>query len=100
MLPILLSVLDEATSQVGLDMERKMYTLCSDLGITLLSVGHRDSLRQYHHIELNFDGKCGWSVRPIVGSGTPPINNTQGTDSPRGPEVVSPSVQTSENSVC
>lgn len=61
-----ISVLDEATSQVGLEMERRMYNLCAELGISLLSVGHRDSLRQYHHIELNFDGQTGWAVRPIV----------------------------------
>ena len=64
------AVLDEATSQVGLEMERKMYSLCAELGISVLSVGHRDSLRQYHDIELNVDSECGWTVRPIVNTVT------------------------------
>ena len=59
------SVLDEATSQIGLAAEREMYEICHELNITVMSVGHRDSLRQFHHIDLNLDGKGGWSLRPI-----------------------------------
>lgn len=34
-----------------------MYLKCKELGITLISVGHRERLRQFHHIELHLDGK-------------------------------------------
>ena len=44
----LLAVLDESTSAVSLDMERKIYEECKRLQITLISCGHRQSLREYH----------------------------------------------------
>lgn len=59
------AVLDEATSQIGLEAEREMYEICHELKITVMSVGHRDSLRQFHHVDLNLDGKGGWSLQPI-----------------------------------
>ena len=55
---LFLSVLDEATSQIGEDMETKLYSMCSVHDITLLSVGHRASLRQYHHKELHIYGQA------------------------------------------
>ena len=30
-----------------------------------MSVGHRESLREYHDVDLNLDGKGGWSLKPI-----------------------------------
>ena len=48
-------VLDEATSQIGIDMERYVYEKCLQLKITVVSVGHRDSLRQFHDMELHID---------------------------------------------
>ena len=62
---MLISVLDEATSQIGLVAERDMYKLCQELRITVMSVGHRESLREYHDVDLNLDGKGGWSLKPI-----------------------------------
>ncbi|XP_052273117.1 lysosomal cobalamin transporter ABCD4-like isoform X2 [Dreissena polymorpha] len=59
------AVLDEATSQVGVDMEERLYSLCSQLGITLLSVGHRDTLRKYHHVELHIEKQGTWSLKPL-----------------------------------
>jgi ATP-binding cassette subfamily D (ALD) protein 4 len=43
-----------------------MYVKCRELGITLLSVGHRDSLRQYHHVELHLESGGNWTLRPIT----------------------------------
>ncbi|VDI25461.1 ATP-binding cassette, subfamily D (ALD), member 4 [Mytilus galloprovincialis] len=60
------AALDEATSQIGLEAEQKMYLKCKELGITLVSVGHRESLRQFHHIELHLDGKGAWTLQPIT----------------------------------
>ena len=60
------AVLDEATSQLGLGMERKLYAKCRDLDITLLSVGHRDTLRQFHDVELRLNGQdVTWSLQEI-----------------------------------
>ena len=58
-------VLDEATSQVGVAMERQLYSMCSQLNITVLSVGHRDSLREFHQIELHIGDTGSWQLRPI-----------------------------------
>ncbi|CAH1792366.1 unnamed protein product [Owenia fusiformis] len=60
------AVLDEASSQIGLTSECSMYTKCKDLNITVVSVGHRDSLRQYHNTELKLDGMGGWTILPIL----------------------------------
>lgn len=63
-----LSVLDEATSQVSLDMECILYMRCRRLNITLLSVGHRSSLRQFHQQELRIENGGKWCVLPILES--------------------------------
>ncbi|XP_013772980.1 ATP-binding cassette sub-family D member 4-like [Limulus polyphemus] len=60
-----LAVLDEATSAVGQEMEEVLYRQCSNLGITLLSVGHRQTLTKYHDKILWFDGKGGWQFRNL-----------------------------------
>ena len=62
---MIFSVLDEATSQIGLDAEDKMYSMCLELGITVISVGHRHSLRKFHDIELAMNGIGGWKLEPI-----------------------------------
>jgi len=58
-------VLDEATSQVGVAMERHLYSMCAQLKMTVLSVGHRDSLREFHQLELHIDNSGGWQIQPI-----------------------------------
>lgn len=63
--PILTVVLDEATSQVGTQMESKLYGICRLLGITVISVGHRDSMRQYHDRVLLLSGDGGWTLENI-----------------------------------
>ncbi|XP_033735732.1 ATP-binding cassette sub-family D member 4-like isoform X1 [Pecten maximus] len=60
------AVLDEATSQIGLTAEKKMYEMCGQLGITVLSVGHRQSLNKYHIMEIILDGQGGWKIQPIT----------------------------------
>ncbi|XP_053399144.1 lysosomal cobalamin transporter ABCD4-like [Mercenaria mercenaria] len=68
------AILDEATSQIGIDAERAMYNLCDELGITVLSVGHRDSLLQYHQFELHFTGSGDCSIKPIQHHGASHID--------------------------
>jgi len=56
------AVLDEATSQVGMAMERYLYSTCAQLKITVLSVGHRDSLREFHQLELHIGDLGSWEI--------------------------------------
>ncbi|XP_070179767.1 lysosomal cobalamin transporter ABCD4-like isoform X2 [Littorina saxatilis] len=58
------AMLDEATSQVSQEMESLLYNTCTGMHITLLSVGHRDSIRQFHHMMLHFDGTGSWTLTP------------------------------------
>ena len=51
------AILDECTSSVTLDMERKMYETAKSLGTTLMTVSHRRSLWKYHNKILQFDGQ-------------------------------------------
>lgn len=62
------AVLDEATSQIGVDLERVLYTKCQELGITLMSVGHRKTLREFHQLELRLQGRGNWTIQPITDS--------------------------------
>ncbi|XP_067681739.1 lysosomal cobalamin transporter ABCD4-like isoform X2 [Haliotis asinina] len=59
------AALDESTSQIGVDLEEQLYQLCSELNITVMSVGHRDSVRKFHDMELHLDGRGGWIMTPI-----------------------------------
>ncbi|XP_018021421.1 lysosomal cobalamin transporter ABCD4 isoform X1 [Hyalella azteca] len=54
------AILDEATSALSEDVESILYSLAADAGVTVISVGHRASLRPYHHALLTLDGKGGW----------------------------------------
>ncbi|KFM71989.1 ATP-binding cassette sub-family D member 4, partial [Stegodyphus mimosarum] len=60
-----LAFLDEATSALGLDLETKLYKKCTELGITLVSIGHRTSLVQFHNDILHLDGEGGWTLTPV-----------------------------------
>ena len=42
------AILDEATSAVNMEGEHLLYTACREAGISVLSIGHRPSLRQFH----------------------------------------------------
>ncbi|CAF1507052.1 unnamed protein product [Adineta steineri] len=44
--------LDEITSSLDINIEMKMYNYLLEQDLTLVSIGHRETLRQYHHSEL------------------------------------------------
>mmetsp|Transcript_11906 Transcript_11906/g.41136 ORF Transcript_11906/g.41136 Transcript_11906/m.41136 type:complete len:675 (-) Transcript_11906:30-2054(-) len=52
------AILDEATSAMDIDTERRMYKLLQDRlsALTLISVGHRPSLLEHHSLKLRLDG--------------------------------------------
>ena len=43
---VFLSVLDEATSALTEEAEDQLYRICKQLGMTLISLGHRRSLEK------------------------------------------------------
>jgi vitamin B12/bleomycin/antimicrobial peptide transport system ATP-binding/permease protein len=58
-------VLDESTSALDIENERKLYEMLRELEISFISVGHRSTLLGYHNklLELAQDGS--WSLRTI-----------------------------------
>ena len=62
------AILDEATSAVSADGERVLYNACVQVGITMLSIGHRPALRDFHSTVLHFEGQeggKGWRVERL-----------------------------------
>lgn len=59
------AILDESTSSLSEDVEYKLYQTCQESGITLISIGHRSTLRKYHNMLLlsTFDKK--WKLSSI-----------------------------------
>jgi len=60
-----LVILDEASSALDLAAEEALYGLLVGAGPTLVSVGHRPSLRAFHDWELALEGEGGWRLAPI-----------------------------------
>jgi len=58
------AILDEATSALDVDNEEKVYQALAELGTTYISVGHRPSLRRYHHqcLEIQAEGVWQWQT--------------------------------------
>jgi putative ATP-binding cassette transporter len=61
-----LVILDEASSALDLLAEQALYGLLVAAGPTVVSVGHRPSLRAFHHWELALNGGGGWRLAPIL----------------------------------
>jgi ABC-type uncharacterized transport system fused permease/ATPase subunit len=60
------AILDESTSALDLDTEEKIYRTLRHMDVTVISVGHRDTLRKFHDYELRLDGSTGYSVQAIT----------------------------------
>ncbi|MDB9375052.1 ABC transporter ATP-binding protein/permease [Nodularia sphaerocarpa] len=58
-------ILDEATSALDLANEKNLYQQLKAQGTTLISVGHRPSLLQYHEYVLELDGSSNWRLLPM-----------------------------------
>lgn len=63
-----ISVLDESTNQISPESEEIIYSMCKELGITVLSVGHRQSLTKYHQMLLHIEGDGNWTMKPLINS--------------------------------
>lgn len=54
--------LDEASSALDAENEARLYKILKQRGVTLVSVGHRPSLKEHHSRLLELDGKGGYSL--------------------------------------
>ncbi|KAF4087493.1 hypothetical protein AMELA_G00071330 [Ameiurus melas] len=59
------AVLDEATSALTEEAEEQMYRACKQLGMTLISLGHRSSLKQYHDVMLRLCEGGQWELTEL-----------------------------------
>lgn len=57
--------LDEATSALDEDNQRLIYELVAQSGIGFISVGHRESLVQFHHNVLLLKPGGAWEIRSV-----------------------------------
>ena len=56
------AVLDEATSALDIETEKKLYNLLKERELSLISVGHRPSLKDFHENILELNGKGNWKL--------------------------------------
>ncbi|MDJ0589380.1 MAG: ABC transporter ATP-binding protein/permease [Pleurocapsa sp. MO_226.B13] len=59
------AILDEATSALDVQNEKRLYQLLQRSNTTIVSVGHRPSLLQYHQQVLQILGQARWRVFSI-----------------------------------
>lgn len=52
----LYAILDECTSAVSIDVEGHLYSYMKSIGITLITVSHRQTVWKYHDYLLHFKG--------------------------------------------
>ncbi len=58
--------LDEASSAVSVEVEDALMQKCRELEITLVSVGHRESLKRHHHRLLKLEqSTSGWKIENL-----------------------------------
>merc|ERR1719498_716883 len=60
------AVLDECTSAVSSEMERRFYTFCAESAITCITISHRPALQHFHDRILALDGKKGYTITEIT----------------------------------
>jgi len=56
------AVLDEATSALDIDTEKRLYNLLRERELSLISVGHRPSLKEFHDNILELNGQGNWKL--------------------------------------
>uniref|UniRef100_A0A672GJ26 ATP-binding cassette, sub-family D (ALD), member 4 n=1 Tax=Salarias fasciatus TaxID=181472 RepID=A0A672GJ26_SALFA len=63
------AILDEATSALTEEAESQLYRTCKQLGMTLVSLGHRSSLEKHHDVQLKLCGGGRWELTRLRGGG-------------------------------
>jgi ABC-type uncharacterized transport system fused permease/ATPase subunit len=64
------ALLDEFTSSVDQETESLMYETLNEIGITYLSIAHRDTVRKYHNYELKILNSGDYTLNPIFNEST------------------------------
>lgn len=59
------AILDECTSAISLDVEHILYSKARELGITLFTISHRQSLFKFHDYYLKFNGEGGYTFEKL-----------------------------------
>ncbi|ORC84782.1 70 kDa peroxisomal membrane protein [Trypanosoma theileri] len=59
------AILDECSSMMDLEVEEQLYSMCRQLGISLITIAHRRSVWRHHNWILRFDGEGGFMFSPI-----------------------------------
>lgn len=59
------AILDEATSALDVQNEKRLYRMLQQSDTTIVSVGHRPSLLQYHQKVLQLRGQSQWQVLSV-----------------------------------
>ncbi len=57
-------ILDEATSALDIETEKYLYGLLIKRELSLISVGHRPTLKEFHNNVLALNGKGNWQLLP------------------------------------
>ena len=57
---------DECTSAVSVDVEALLYNRSKELGITLFTVSHRQTLFKFHDYMIRFDGEVMINLRELM----------------------------------
>jgi ABC-type uncharacterized transport system fused permease/ATPase subunit len=59
------AILDECTSAVSIDVESKLYGYMKEIGITLITVSHRETVWKFHEYLLRFKGDREYNFGPM-----------------------------------
>ena len=59
-------VLDEATSALDVATEDHLYALLRQRELSVISIGHRPTLKQFHDMVLELTGDGGWRLLPAT----------------------------------
>ena len=59
------ALLDEATSALSAGAQKHLYNQCREVGITVVSIGHSESLMRYHTQLLELRGDGSWKLSPL-----------------------------------
>ena len=59
-------VLDEATSALDVATEDRLYKLLHERELSVVSIGHRPTLKNFHDSVLALDGQGGWQLLPAT----------------------------------
>lgn len=61
------AIMDESTSALDVESENKCLARCVELGITMVSVVHRPSAKDFHQRLLVLDGTGGYKIEDVTG---------------------------------